>query len=200
MSSSSKDSSSAPAQNPLKDSAIHQLLNRPLTEHDLQESTQRVAQPLIHAKVATQGHLLFSLNHELFLFPSQVIDRVTRVKSVRRIPHRSNQVVRGLCQLEGDLLICGDLSALMQMTNEENPEHDADSGRMVVLGSQDRWVVQVDQVIGVVSLDDQTSSEPPVTVRNAQRRFVDRLATIDGQLASVLDAHAIISAFQAALT
>ena len=71
---------------------------------------------------------------------------------------------------------------------------------MVVLGNRDRWVVEIDQVVGVVNLDEQQAIPPPVTVRDAQQRFVDRLVTIDDELASVLDVASIISAFQAALS
>ncbi|MCP4195240.1 MAG: hypothetical protein GY768_31955 [Planctomycetaceae bacterium] len=198
MNSSAQNRPPTSEQSPLEDSAIHQLLNRPLSSEELNESTNRVSKPLVHDKMTSEGHLLFRLCHELFLFPSQSVDRVARVSPVRRIPHRSNQVVRGLCPLEGDLLICGDLTGLMQLSRED-AENESLS-RMVVLGNRDRWVVQVDQVVGVVNLDEQQAIPPPVTVRDAQQRFVDRLVSIDDELASVLDVTSIVSAFQAALS
>ena len=74
-----------------------------------------------------------------------------------------------------------------------------DSSRMIVLGRKDRWVVQVECVHGVVHLDTSDSLGPPITVRDARQSFVVSMSRVDGRMASLLDAEALIAAFQEAL-
>lgn len=181
------------------DRAIHRLLNRPLTDDDLREAATRVAQPVATISEATQGFLHFELAGEGFLLPSFDIGSVTHVVVVRRIPHRSNHIVRGLCHIDGELRICGNLAGLMQLP-EPSETWDDESSRMIVLGRKDRWVVQVQCVHGVVQLNASESLGAPITVRDARQRFVTSITRIGGRLVSLLDTQVLISAFQGALT
>lgn len=196
--SSRKPTDKSTCEDRFADRAIHRLLDRPLTDDDLRDSAQRVAQPIATVNDETKGFLHFELAGEGFLLPSCDIGSVTHVVVVRRIPHRSNHMVRGLCHIDGELLICGNLASLMQLPESSESLTD-ESSRMIVLGRRDRWVVQVQFVHGVVQLDPGESLGAPITVRDARQSFVTSMTHIDGQLVSLLDTHALISAFQEAL-
>jgi chemotaxis signal transduction protein len=180
------------------------LLDRPLTADDLRESTARVAQPRAPAKLNVASLLLFRAGGERLAVPAVQVARVTRVSVVRRIPHRSNSVIRGSCNINGELLLCGSLVELLQLAAAREPGDDGapeDLRRMVVLGPEsNRWVTEVDEVAGVRYFETDSYKAPPVTVGQARNRFTVSLVPLsEGGVATLLDVPQVLSGFKAAL-
>lgn len=184
--------------------AILRLLNRPLTDEDLRDATERIARPLAPSEGHVVSLLLFHAGNELLALPAIAVVRVTRLAAVRRIPHRSNKFIRGLCNIEGDLVICGSLIDLLEL-GDEPADADEDAGgqtrRMIVMGEENRrWVMEVDSVEGIVYVDPQSFNRPPITVECALHRYTDHLVPTNKSPASLLSAEKILSGFQAALS
>lgn len=184
--------------------AILRLLDRPLTDADLREATRRVASPMAPSKEHVEPLLLFHACGEFLALPAITVTRVTRVAPVHRIPHRSNKVIRGLCNIQGDLMICGNLVSLLELVGDvpaSDDDRSDDDRRMIVLGDEaEPWAVQVDSVDGVAYLDPQTFKKPPITVERALHRYTDRLVPTVHSLASLLNVERVLSGFQAALS
>ena len=85
--------------------AILRLLDRPLDENDVRAATERVAQPLVPPGRNVDSLLVMRVGSELLALPAVDVARVTYVAAVRRIPHRTGAVIRGLCHVDGELLI-----------------------------------------------------------------------------------------------
>jgi chemotaxis-related protein WspD len=186
------------------DRAMHQLLDRPLTDDDLRDATQRVAQPRSQPARDVASALLFRIGGEQLAVPATDVARVTQVSVVRRIPHRSNHIIRGLCNIDGELVICGSLRELLELPDEAPIGNavDGDQRRMVVLGPEsNRWAVKVDCVLGVRYFETASCKPPPVTVRQAMRCFTTSLLPMaDDDVATLLDVSQVLYGFKAALT
>jgi chemotaxis signal transduction protein len=187
--------------------AILRLLNRPLSEEDVRAATERVAQPLTAPRRDVDSLLVMRVGSEHLALFAVDVARITRVAAVRRIPHRTNAVIRGLCNVNGELLICGSLQSLLGLSEDEGETADgSDAGsrrrRMVVFGDEaDRWTVEVDEVEGVVNVETASYLPPPVTVGRALDRYTVSLAPLaDGRLAALLDARRLASGFKGALS
>jgi chemotaxis signal transduction protein len=187
--------------------AMLRLLDRPLDEADVRAATLRVEQPLTVSDRDLVSLLAFRVNEELFGLPGEDVVRVTGVPSIHRIPHRTNAVIRGLCCVQGELLISVSLPALLGM---QEPEPDdtvaiadqAGHRRMVVIGREaETWAVVVDEVLGVMRLEASSFLPPPATVQNARQCVTRNLAALpDGRMVAVLDANRLDSGFKAALS
>ena len=188
------------------DDAMRRLLDRPLSEDDVRQATRRVAQPQARPVRDVASLLLFRVGAERLAVPATDVARVTRVTVVRRIPHRSNHIIRGLCNFDGELLICGSLTALLELA-DTNQTASADAGqsdprRMVVLGPEsNRWAVEVDQVLGVQYFETASYKQPPITVQRAMYRFTASLLPLGGDdVATLLDVPQVLSGFKVALS
>lgn len=188
------------------ESAMDRLLDRPLTDEDVRQATERVAQPRSRPVHDVASLLLFRVGTERLAVPATDVARVTRVNVVRRIPHRSNRVIRGLCNIEGELLICGNISALLDLTDTPQVSgssgQSADLARMIVLGAEPSlWAIEVDEVQGVQYFETRSYKQPPVTVQQAMYRFTASLIPLgDHRVATLLDVPQVVSGFEGALS
>jgi len=188
------------------DGAMARLLDRPLDDEEVRAATLRVEQPLTAADSELVSLLAFRLGEELFGIPAADVVRVTHVAPLHRIPHRSNAVICGLCNVEGELLICASLAAILELRRPEPDEAVSEASasrrRMVVIGRRaESWAVIAAEVLGVMRLEAKTFLPPPVTVHKARQCFTRNLVPLaDGRTLAVLDAKRLDAGFKAALT
>ncbi len=184
----------------LDGAAILRLLDKPLTAEDLREATERVSRPLATTEEATQRLLVFREDSELMAFETAYVSQVARAAHVHRVPHRSNKMFRGLCNLDGELLLCADLRALLGLDPATAETISDPERRMIVLGDiADRWVVEVDGVLGVAPAARHEFRRPPITVDAALARYTKSLVTLKQGTAAVLDVERVLAGAQAAL-
>ena len=181
--------------------AILRLLDRPLSSEDLRDATERVARLPEVADKDIARLLVFQVGDELLACETLQVAQVVLAASVHRVPFRTNKIVRGLCSLGGELLLCADLARLLELGEQAGTAAPATSERrMIVLGDErNRWVVEVDVVGGVTSVPQSSIRRPPITVDAAGERYTKGLVTLKGRVAALLDIERILSGFQGAL-
>jgi chemotaxis-related protein WspD len=188
--------------------AIQRLLDRPLTDADVREATERTARPVAPPEKRGQSHLLFVLGGVPCALPLTCVRRVALPAKVCAVPHRSNRVVRGLCNLDGDLVLCASLANLLEIESppgapcgRNGPDPAAEDRRMIVVGtSEASWAVEVDAVLGITVCDPERCLPPPITVEQARARYTKEILPVDERLVSLLDVNQILAGFEAALT
>jgi chemotaxis-related protein WspD len=183
--------------------AVFRLLDRPITAADLDETTRRIGQPITPPERHKTSVLVFRVGEELLALAAAAVRRVTHPVRVHRIPHRTNAIARGLCSIEGELLLCGALPALLGLPQPEQADTagTTDPGRMVVFGEPEAlWAFQVDAVLGISHIDPDALIPAPVTVAYARDGFTLGLFPYGGRQAAVLDADRLRTGFGAALS
>jgi chemotaxis signal transduction protein len=190
------------------DQAIQRLLDQPILPDDMQEATDRVARALQPPDKHVQRLLVFQLCGQLFAVAAKSVSKVTHAVPVHRIPHRTNALIRGLCHVDGDLLLCADLKNLLEIGSpvSESTQRASDppaleGRRMIVLQEQARlWTVEVDAVEGVLAVIPEDLQTPPLTVDSRTGHFTANVVRQHNQLVAVLDLPGVLMRFQAALS
>ncbi len=181
-----------------------------MTADDLQEATARVSRAIAPPERQVESLLLFLLRKETFAIPVTSVQCVTRPASVHRIPHRSNKIIRGMCNVDGELLLCVDLASLLdigakQLGEESSSDahagdQDDDARRMIVMGeASGPWVTEIDALSGVIRTDPANYRPPPITVEHALSRFTSWLVPCGDGHAALLDVQRLLAGFEAAL-
>lgn len=180
-----------------KNSGLEALMSRPLSEGDIEQATADMAQPLELAHGRRRSVLLFACAAERLAVPAVDVAKVVSAAPVHRIPHRSSRVLRGLCNTDGELLLCMDLEAALGL-----PAAEPRVRRMqVVVGSvRDRWAFLVDRVHGVIEVSESAMRPPPVTVGASAHGCVQSLVDTPEGSASLLDLARLGEIFRGAVS
>lgn len=182
--------------------ALMKLLDRELVADDLAGAAESAAKPPDVAELGRVGIVLFGLGEETLALPASVVRRVTPFAAPVRIPHRSSGILRGVCNVRGEIVLCADLRGLLGMPAIVNGDAGAslEAKRTMVIGpTQASWAFEVDSLRGIGRIDHSALAPAPLTVEHALGAFVAGLAEIDGARVTVLDGERILAGFKAAL-
>ncbi|MEW6365905.1 MAG: chemotaxis protein CheW [Acidobacteriota bacterium] len=142
---------------------------------------------------------VFRLRSEWLAISTKAFVEVLDVRPLRKIPHRTNDVFRGLVSARGEIHLCVSLSALLGL-DAESPVANTMAERMCVvrLGKWS-WVFAADEVAGVVRYRAAELMPPPVTVQRALPRFTAGLLESGGRKIGVLDEETVMQALHRSL-
>jgi len=182
--------------------ALHRLLDRPIPPDDLTLAAESAAKPADPGERGRIGIVLFGMSSETFALPANVVRRVTPFAPPVRIPHRSSGILRGVCNVRGELVLCGDLRALLGMPALDAAQKEAgiEAKRTMVIGPANAsWAFEVDALRGIGRIEQASLAAAPLTVEHALGAFVTGLAEIEGTRVTVLDGERVLAGFKAAL-
>jgi chemotaxis-related protein WspD len=119
---------------------------------------------------------IFRLGSEWWALSAQLFREVTQVQTVHTLPHRSNNILLGLVNIRGEILMCVSLMELLGMENSSFqiiPERgQAVYKRMVVVAKEGNpWVFAVDEIYGIHSIDRDQVQEVPTTVTKRSETY-----------------------------
>lgn len=181
--------------------AMAELLSRPLSQRDLAEQTRAAAMPLKRESARLESVLLVEVGGERMGLPAALVRRVFPLAPVHRVPHRTNRVLRGICNLGGRLTLAASLEAVLDLAAEAAA--DARQRRTLLIGEESAaWAIEVDRVLGVIRADAETLAEPPATVEAARERHTARLLddpTPGGGRIALLDGERLLASLARSL-
>lgn len=184
--------------------AVQRLLDRPVSSADLAAGAEHAARAVRAAARGTAGVLIFRMGEEALAVAARSLRRITTHARACPIPHRTSGLLRGVCNIRGELVLCADLRRLLGLPEAaaaEGPAVDVDPRRMVMIGpAGDSWVFEVDSLVGIDRIDPGALAAPPVTVGHALGAFVAGLADIEGLRVTVLDEQRVLAGFRADLS
>jgi chemotaxis-related protein WspD len=180
------------------------LLDRPPPEDYLEEWAPILAQAKDNEPGETISVLAFRLGREWIAIRSGFLEEVVPRRAVHSIPHRTNNVLLGLVNVRGELLLCVSLAEILH-AGGEGPQKQSGSGavfgRMVVAAySGDRWVFPVDEVDRIHRLPLSKLEAPPVTITKAATACSRGIFTIGARRIALLDEGLFFDALKGSLS
>lgn len=116
---------------------------------------------------------IFRLEQEWFALPATMFHSIVPWRQVRPIPHRSNELLQGLVNVRGELVLCVSLAQFLKMPKA------LPSGvqrRLAIIEWENyRWAFPVDEFQGIETLAPSTLLTPPATVLKASQTYTHSL-------------------------
>ncbi|MDF5728763.1 MAG: chemotaxis protein CheW [Rhizonema sp. PD38] len=135
--------------------------------------------------------MVFRLGGEWLALPVRLLQEVTNPCVMHTLPHRSNELLLGLVNIRGEILMCISLGSLLDLENTTALSHHPSSlvsKRMVVVANeQDRWVFTVDEVSGVHRFQLSELQATPVVISKATEAYTKGIISWQGQKVNYLD-------------
>lgn len=175
---------------PVYSSAGRTLLDRIAPEGYLHERTQLLTQQKEEQAIGTIAVNIFRIKAEWLALPASLFTEVTDPAPIHKIPHRSNEILLGLVNLRGEILLCISLGELLHLEAVE-PNHKVSPlvyKRMVVVEAEgSRWVFPVDEIYGVHRIHPDELQNVPATVSKAAGTYTKAMIHWQDKSVSYLD-------------
>lgn len=180
--------------------AARRLLGREAPPDYLAAWGKRLARSFVHSSaVAYDSVAVVRIGDERFALSTAYVREVHRPRRVIVVPGRTNDTLRGLVCLRGEILLCASFHALVGASTP--PADDHPRARMVVIERDGaRWAFSVDEVVDVRTVDRADAKPPQVTVAKAVIHLTDALFDLKDGAAARIDPDRLFSALARCLT
>ncbi len=138
--------------------------------------------------------LIFRLHGDWLALSTRSVVEVTSVRTVHRIPHRTNAILAGLVNLRGQLHLCVSLHGLLDVATPAGPPTHGAASRMVVIAQNaELWVFAADEVLGVHRVPRNVLRGAPSTLANPSVSFSQAVFGWEGRSVGFLDEQRVFS-------
>jgi len=177
---------------PVYSSAAATFLDRDLPGNHLAEWTSHFAKEKQVAEQNTLSVVLFRIGAEWFALPVAVFKEISELKTIHSLPHRRDEVVLGLVNFRGELLICVSLAKILNAGEaseiKPNPRHAVHPYLLIISDGGHRLVFPVDEVGGIHHFNAKDVKQVPATVADAQLTYTTGILAWRNQTVGYLDA------------
>jgi chemotaxis-related protein WspD len=160
---------------PIYSAAAVQLLDRELPKGYIAEWTNHFAQETSNAAQDKRSVLIFRLGPEWLALSTIVFEEVSELKTIHSLPHQHNDIVLGLVNIRGELLVGVSMAKALgvEETAQFKPKsNQALHGRMLVISNEgQRLVFPVDEVGGIHHFSGPEIKKVPATIGGARSTY-----------------------------
>jgi chemotaxis-related protein WspD len=172
-----------------------QLLERPIPENYHHEWSELFSGERGESDTLTSTETLtvviFRLQREWLALSTGVFQETISPSSIHTLPHRSNQILRGLVNIRGELQLCVSLTDLLNLETADTPVTALSPvvyPRMVVVEKADSvWVFPVDELYGVQRFYADELRDTPNSMTATNHSFTKGFFSWRGKSLGYLD-------------
>ena len=148
------------------------LFDREAPEDMIKEWTKEISEAKQKEKTNTVSIVIFRIRNEWFALSTLFFKEAVNYRPIHSVPERNNDVFKGIVNINGELLLCLNSANIfgVDTSNEENDDNikNPTYKRMIVLQeNNDRYVLILDEILGVIRLSNDELVKGPSTLVNA---------------------------------
>lgn len=184
--------------------AAKSLFDRQVPDEELQAWTEQLAEGKEVEVIGSISVLMFRVLGEWLALPTEYFKEVVDIRPAHPVPFRSNKVLLGLVNINGELIPCLSLVHLLKLEEASSSERDAGTGKghrrlVVVERNRQRFVVPVDEILGVRRIRSEQVERAPSTVTKSPVALNRGIFEIEGKRIGWLDEDRFFAALEASL-
>jgi chemotaxis-related protein WspD len=149
---------------PVYSAGAARLLDAAVTPEDLRQRAAEYAAPKVPERPGVVAVMIFRLQAEWYALPAALWREVAGPRPIHSLPHRRDQVVLGVVNIRGELLVCVSLGTALAA---EGPP--AAAPRLAVIQrAGERFAFPADEIAGLHRYDPAELGAAPVTLARTQ--------------------------------
>lgn len=174
---------------PTYGAAGRRLLDAPMPGQYREEWAGHVARPAARRERHTDSAVVFRVGVEWFGIPTGLCSRVLPRRAIHSLPHRRGGAVLGLANVEGTLVLCISLAAILGLAPGRVPGTDAADGRLLVANSPDGQLgMPIEEAHGVCRFREEDLQAVPETVAKSRTPYTRAVLPLADRAVGLLDA------------
>jgi chemotaxis-related protein WspD len=170
---------------PVYTSQAARLLDAEIPAGYLAEHARHYAQQKAAAKAGTRSVVIFRIAREWLALPTGVFREIAPLRPVHSLPHRRDNVVTGVVNVRGELIVSVSLAATLGIGAE--PGSGAAARLAVVSRGTDRFAFAADEIAAVQRFDDSDLAALPATLAHARSVYTRGTLAWRQEAVGVLD-------------
>ncbi len=169
---------------PVYSAGAARLLDAEVLPAELAQRAERYATPKAVERTGTITVVVFRLGDEWLALPAAVWREVSPPRAIHSLPHRRDQVVQGVVNIRGELLVCVSLADALGVT-ATGPA--ATPRFAVVQRGSDRFVFRAEEIAGLHRYDPAELSPAPATLARTQIACIRGMIPWENRAVGLLD-------------
>lgn len=176
----------------------NKLLDREVPQGYAEEWTSLLMREKESEKVSHKNTVvIFRLGMEWFALSALIFKEVAENRIVHKLPHKSNQYLKGVVNIRGRLRLCVSLFDLLEIEMESGDVRQKSYDRIIVLErDKDVWVFPVDEIFGIYRFDAVTIKNVPVTVSKAKGNYLKGMVNWEEKLIGYIDEDLLLNSLK----
>lgn len=171
------------------------LFDRIVSDELVDEWTEIVSKPKEKKEEKTVSVVIFRIGTEWLAINTHAFKEVIEKKFIHTIPYRTNKFFKGICNVNGELLLCFSIPDIFGLIKT-----DEDSTKMVVLlENNNRYVFEVDEFDSVASISEESIQKPPSTISKSIDAHINGIFDFKNQRIGLIDSNKLFTALKEGL-
>jgi chemotaxis-related protein WspD len=185
--------------------AGRQLLDREIPAEFLEEWTRGLTEAKEEEAQETVSVIVFRIQNEWLAMKTICLQETANLRPVHHIPLRSNNVFKGVANVNGELLLCMSAADLleygMEGAGEGGQETEKAFRRMLVVRLEgERYIFPVDEVMGIYRVSLSELYNPPATLTKSPTTLIKGIFDFSEKRIGLLDEDKFRHALKRSLT
>jgi len=178
------------------------LFDREVSDEFLEEWTKNLTGIKETEALDTISVIVMRIKNEWLALKTIYLQETTNVRPVHRVPLRTNNVFKGIVNINGELLLCISVADLLEYAHEEDKWKDDMMiyKRMLVINKDsERYVFPVDEILGIYRIASSDLKEPPVTLSKSPLSLIEGVFNLNEKKVGLLGETKFIHALKRSL-
>ncbi|MDX8381046.1 MAG: chemotaxis protein CheW [Ghiorsea sp.] len=183
--------------------AGRQLLDRKLPNDHIQTWTKILSAPAEDLLSGKKSLFVFRIGKEWLALPTSMLVEVLEHRDIHFIPHRSNQTLLGLINVQGEMQLCFSAAKRLgidKSKSEQNKIHQKVTSRILLVSQEGEELAFLsDEVYGVQLYHEKEVQPLPVTISSEKDSLSKGLLVWEQGHVAVLDGSLLFNALMESL-
>jgi len=169
-----------------------QILNRPAPNNYLQEWKENLSQLREEKNTDVESSLIFRMGDEWFAFSSKFIKEITHCDKHHSLPHVKNNVLRGLVNVHGELVLNVSLGYLFKINKQQTKNTKE---RYIIINDEDDvFAFPVTEVKEIIHYSGDEIQPTPSTINKDTSCFIKGIINHNNTDVGILDSDIVFTA------
>jgi len=171
-----------------------QILNRPAEENYLAEWKNNLNQARQNKSLNLKSALVFRMGDEWFALSSKFVKEITHCDKHHSLPHIKNNVLRGLVNVHGDLILNVSLGYLFKIRKSEITSKYTNERYIVIEDSNESFAFPVTEVKEIIHYNIEDIKATPSTIKKDTSCFIKGILRHNNNDVGILNSDLVFAA------
>jgi len=171
-----------------------QILSRPPQENYLQQWSDNLSQFREEENINVKSALIFRMGDEWFALASEFIKEITHCDKHHSLPHIKNNVLRGLVNVNGELILNVSLGYLFKINKSSTTSKLTNERYIIINDDNECFAFPVSEVKEIIHYNIDDVQSTPSTINKNTSCFIKGIVRHNNTDVGILDSDLVFSA------